>query len=207
MAGEKEFIEDMVEKISGELKVSKVEHGQFRFTGIDFKKTSEGIEMSMEDYARSMEKIGAFRSGKKEPLTTLETKVYRKYTGKLMWLAENCRPDLPYTDLAMSQKASKATVGDLKKINKVVDRVHERESRVMFRKVADREDLITFGVADAAYSKIERPVGGSLVMLGSKKTRTAVPLFWKSKTIQKTCKSTKDAETRGIRSLTCPIFL
>ena len=41
MAGEKEFIEDMVEKNSGELKVSKVEHGQFRFTGIDFKKTSE----------------------------------------------------------------------------------------------------------------------------------------------------------------------
>ena len=35
-------------------------------------------------------------------------------------------------------------------------------------------------------------------MLGSKKTRTAVPLFWKSKTIQKTCKSTKDAETRGM---------
>ena len=68
MAGEKEFIEDMVEKISGELKVSKVEHGQFRFTGIDFKKTPDGIEMSME-------KIGAFRSGKNELLTTLETKV------------------------------------------------------------------------------------------------------------------------------------
>ena len=90
MAGEKTFIEEMVEKISSQLKVSKVEHGQFRFTGIDFKKTEEGIEMSMEDYARSMEKIGAFRSGKSEPLTTLETKVYRKYTGKLMWLEENC---------------------------------------------------------------------------------------------------------------------
>merc|ERR1711905_81722 len=113
----------------------------------------------MEDYARSMEKIGAFRSGKDEFLTMVETKVYRKYTGKLMWLAENCRPDLAYAALDMSKKASKATVKDLKKINKVVDRVHERESRVMFRKVAEREDFITFGVADAAYSKIERPVG------------------------------------------------
>merc|ERR1711905_64641 len=105
-----------------------------------------------------MEKIGAFRSGKSEPLTALETKVYRKYTGKLMWLAKNCRPDLSFTALSMSQKTSTATVADLKKINKVIDRVHERESRVMFRKVADREDLITFGVTDAAYSKIERPV-------------------------------------------------
>ena len=124
--------------------------------------------------------------------------MYRKYTGKLMWLAENCRPDLAYTALDMSKKASKATVKDLKKINKVVDRVHERESRVMFWKVTEREDLITFGVADAAYSKIERPVGVSLVMLGSKKSETAVPLFWKSKTIQKTYKSTKDAETQGL---------
>ena len=89
-------------------------------------------------------------------------------------------------------------MADLKKINKVIDRVHERESRVMFRKVADREDLITFGVTDAAYSKIERPVGGSLVMLGSRKS-CAVPLYWKSKTIRKTCNSTKDAETRGIQ--------
>ena len=134
MAGEKEFIEDMVKKISCELKVSKIEHGQFRFTGIDFKKTSEGIEMSMEDYAKSMEKIGAFRSGRSEPLIVLEMKVYRKYTGKLMWLAENCRPDLAFTALSMSQKTSKATVADLKKINKVIDRVHERESRVMLGK-------------------------------------------------------------------------
>ena len=94
-----------------------------------------------------------------------------------MWLAENCRPDLSFTALSMSQKTSTATVADLKKINKVIDRVHDRESRVMFRKVAEREDLITFGVTDAAHSKIERPVGGSLVMLGSKKTRSAVPLF------------------------------
>ena len=35
-------------------------------------------------------------------------------------------------------------------------------------------------------------------MLESRKTRCAVPLFWKSKTIQKTCKSTKDTETQGM---------
>ena len=47
MAGEKTLIEEMVEKISSQLKVSMVEYGQFRFTGKDFKKTSEGIEMLM----------------------------------------------------------------------------------------------------------------------------------------------------------------
>ena len=35
-------------------------------------------------------------------------------------------------------------------------------------------------------------------MLGSRKSQCAVPLYWKSKTIRKTCKSTKDAETRGM---------
>ena len=42
---------------------------------ISRKLQKEGIEILMEDYARSMEKIGAFRSGKNEPLTALEMNV------------------------------------------------------------------------------------------------------------------------------------
>ena len=68
---------------------------------------------------------------------------------------------MSFTALSMSQKTSTATMADLKEINRIIERVHERESKVMFRRVADREDLITFGVTDVAYSKIKRPVGGS----------------------------------------------
>ena len=46
----------VTEKVSAALDVSKVEDDSFRFTGIDIKKV-DGIEISMEDYAESLEEI------------------------------------------------------------------------------------------------------------------------------------------------------
>lgn len=43
--------------------VLQVEHDQFRFTGIDVKKVKDGIQISKEDYAMSLEEI-QIRDGK-----------------------------------------------------------------------------------------------------------------------------------------------
>ena len=44
-------MELVTEKVNAALDVSKVEDDSFRFTGIDIKQV-DGIEISMEDYAR-----------------------------------------------------------------------------------------------------------------------------------------------------------
>ena len=51
------FVELITEKVSIELDISKVEDDKFRFTSIDIWKTEDGIEISMEDYAESLEEI------------------------------------------------------------------------------------------------------------------------------------------------------
>ena len=94
--------------------ISRVESSTFRFTGIDIVKTKEGIEVSMEDYAQCIEEIKEIRkAGNNEPLTKTEYKVFRKYAGKIQWLAENVRPDLAFVGLNMSMKNNDATIGDL----------------------------------------------------------------------------------------------
>ena len=84
--------------------MSKIEEDCFRFTGIDIKKVDDDIEVSMKDYAESLEDIRDIGSvhDRKEPLTKLEMKEYRKITGKIGWLANNTRPDLSFTALKMS---------------------------------------------------------------------------------------------------------
>ena len=83
--------------------MSKVEKNKFRFTGVDIEKTEEGITISMEDYANSLEFIKEIRAAKvDELLTKIENKTYRKYTGKISWLAANTRPDLAIDALEMS---------------------------------------------------------------------------------------------------------
>ena len=121
ISGTKSFVLEIIRKIKGILAMSKVEWNSFRFTGIDVKKTAEGIEMSMSEYADSLEIIKNIRKGKKdECLTKVELKLFRKYTGKFNWLAENCRPDLAFVALHMAKKSNSATLGDLKKINVVI---------------------------------------------------------------------------------------
>ena len=58
-------------------------------------KYGDRIWISMENYAESIQGVDEIRSrNMTEGLGLLENKVYRKFVGKLSWLAENCSPDL-----------------------------------------------------------------------------------------------------------------
>ena len=46
--------------------VSKIERDQYRSTGIDVWKVSDGVELSMEDYAASIDAIKEIRNVKKD---------------------------------------------------------------------------------------------------------------------------------------------
>ena len=158
--------------------------------------------MSMEDYAESIEEIKEIRKEKKtEMLMKIENKLYRKYVGKISWLAENCRPDLAVTALKMARKSGKATVGDLMNVNSVVKRIKQKKNEVKFTKVGKKEDLVVTGVGDASYKVDEKVIGGNIVMLRDRKSERVVPLFWKSKSIQKVCHSSKEAETKNLVKL------
>ena len=57
LAGTEEFLDIVTEEIKKALDVSKVEDGRFRFTGIDVEQFDDRIEISMDDYAASLEDI------------------------------------------------------------------------------------------------------------------------------------------------------
>ena len=71
-----------------------MEDDKFRYTGIDIKKVENRIEISMDEYAESLEEI-KIREGKtNEELNRDEMKVLRKYVGKFNWLSTNTRPNI-----------------------------------------------------------------------------------------------------------------
>ena len=199
ITGSNEFIEDTLSFISSKLKVSKVERGKFRFTGIDIEKKMEGIQISMEDYVKSIEIIPIFREDlDSSALTATEVKLYRKYVGKFLWLAENVRPDLSFLALDMSRKVQNATLKDLKAVNRnIITHVYGRENKVVLRPVGKREDLVVRSVSDAAFYMDSPSILGEIIMLANNKDDRVSPLFWKSKQVTRVCKSSKDAETRA----------
>ena len=103
LAGTDEFVEKVISVVEEELTVSKVEEDVFRFTGLDVKVVTDGIEISMEDYSQSLKDITDTRKVDdwNEELSKLEMKLYRKMTGKIAWLANSTRPDLCYLAMQM----------------------------------------------------------------------------------------------------------
>ena len=68
-------------------------------------------------------------------------KVLRKYVGKLDWLTANTRPDIAIYALELAKKQKKATLKDLKEVIRVLKKVHEKQSKVVFKKIGDKKDL------------------------------------------------------------------
>merc|ERR1711942_418147 len=182
--------------------VSKIEEDEFRFTGLDVKVKEESIEVSMEDYAKSVEPIVEIRNaGRSEKLTNLELKEYRKYTGKISWLAQGTRPDLSYSALNLAKKNSSATIADLRNVNKVVEKVKKEENKVVYTKVGEKENLQIIGIVDASYKTDDKAIGGMMMMIANKEMTKASPVMWKAKQIERVCHSSKDAETLALSKI------
>ena len=128
-------------------------------------------------------------------------KVFRKFVGKLNWLAANTWPYLSIYALELAKRQKKAVVKDLREINRVLKKVREKESRVLFTKIGEKKELCVMGVSDASYHQDDRSVAGEMIMLGNQRTGRAAPIYWRSGVIRKVCVSPKAAETRALLRL------
>ena len=90
---------------------------------------------------------------------------------------------------------------DLREVNLILKKVHEKESRVMFKKIVEKKDLFIAGVSDAFYKNDDRSVAGEIIMLSNKKNTDVSPIYWKSGVIKRVCMSPKAAETRALMKM------
>ena len=125
----------------------------------------------MEDYAKSLEKIEIRKGMPDDPLTEVEMKMYRKYVGKLSWLASNTRPDLAIHVLNSARKQKNAVLKDLRDINRIIDKIGEKESKIVFGRVARKEEMCVIGISDASYHQENPTIAGAMIMIGNMKNK------------------------------------
>ena len=61
VTGTNDFVEEIIKVVEKELTISKVEEDKFRYTGLDVNIISDGIEISMEEYAKSLQNLTEIR--------------------------------------------------------------------------------------------------------------------------------------------------
>merc|ERR1712074_471854 len=192
LAGTAEFLDTVTKEVKRTLDISKVEDGRFRFTGIDIEKMEDGrIELSMNEYANSLEDIIIREDKSSEQLDREEMRTLRKYVGKLSWLATNARPDLSIYALNLAKKQKKVVLKDLRDVNRILKKVREKNNKVVFKKIGEKGEICVSGVSDASYHQDENAVSGEIILFGNKATTAAAPLYWKAGVIRKICLSPK----------------
>ena len=128
-------------------------------------------------------------------------KVLRKFVGKLNFIAANTRPDPAIYALELAKRQKKAVKQHIREVYRLVKRVIEKESKVVFTKIGEKEELCVMGVSDASYHHDDKSVAGEMIMLGNRRTGRAAPMYWRSGVIRKVCVSPKAAETRALLRL------
>ena len=114
--------------------MSKEEKNSFRFCGVDIRLFDNKIEVNMDSYVDSLQEIPLVPGRKKkETLDAKEVTLFRKVTGKIGWLAANCRPDLVYNSIHMSMKGNDATFEDLKYANAAIKKAKGKTSKVSYK--------------------------------------------------------------------------
>ena len=76
---------------------------------------------------------------------------------------------------------------DLRDINRIVEKIGEKESKVVFGRVAEKQDMCVIGISDASYHQEYPTIAGAMIMIGYIKNKRTVSVFWKSGVVKRVC--------------------
>ena len=86
-------------------------------------------------------------------------------------------------------------------VNRVLKKVREQESKIKYKHILDKGDLMVVGIGDASLKTGDKAVGGVILFLTNSSMTRASPIYWKAKQIDRVCHSSKDAETLNLLTM------
>ncbi len=87
---------------------------------------------------------------------------------------------------------------DLRDINRIVEKIGEKKIKVVFGKVARKQDMCVIGIGDAKYNQENPTIAEAMITIGYVNNKRVAPVFWKSGVVNRVCMSPKASETREV---------
>ena len=178
--------------------------GKYRCLGWNIEHKQDSILVSQEDYILNKIELLDIPRGKYLDHSKLEgedIKKTRAMIGKLRWLADQCRPDIAFTQLELSMASHSPTFATVKLINKTVNHLRNRPLKIKFSAIRPEKQWYLTVFTDSSLGNLpnEQSAMGFIVFLGEgyrhgKRNNCSI-LTWKSRKTSRRCDSTYDAES------------
>ena len=197
--GSSKFKKNVISKLTSTFEISVQQCGNFKYVGLDLVQVGGEVQLNQDTYIKGMKPIdiSISRAQQSKALVTPEERSSIKSAcGKLLWVANNTRPDLSYDTCQMCCLGKSAVVGDISKINKLIRRAKQDSVKVKYPGLGDPNQWTVTVYCDASFANLPdgSSQGGFIVFLTSPKNKAA-PMLWQSKKLQRITRSTLTSET------------
>ena len=80
-----------------------------------------------------------------------------------------------YHDLVQALK--EATISDLRDVNRILKKVRERESKIKYEHIGEKEDLMVVGIGDTSLKTGDKAVDGVILFFTNFSMTRASPIY------------------------------
>ena len=201
-AGDCDF-EKLMDRFRKRFYAGKVADRNFLYIGFEIRQDNESITLDHTDYMKKLRNVELDPQRMKqkgELLDPGEQTIFRQIIGQLNWAVQGSRPDLAFDLIDLSTKLNSASVGDLIRGVKTINRLRDVHSEVKFPALnLSSLKILTF--TDASLGNLNNGTGsthGSIAWICDNSGKCC-PLFWQSKKIKRVVRSTLAAEALSLQ--------
>ena len=141
--------------------------------------------------SRSFQKSHLLSDGEKES--------FRALVGQLNWITTNIRPDIAYDVCELSSSLNNATVSDMTRLNKVVERIQKDALRIHYPRLDELQSCSIEVFTDASFASLnDGGSQGAFIVFLKDTAGKRCPLYWQTRRLKRVVKSTLAAETMAL---------
>ena len=202
-AGNDRFHKEIIDPIKKKYVIGACEDTFFSFTGWNLEQTPDGITVSQKDYLDGLDltpfDILQNLPGKNDDkLTDEQVNILQRANGVLGWLCQVSKPELAYYYVEFSALIRRATIGDAKRLIKLLHKAKADLSTIKFANLGDVKDWKIKVFCDASFGHMSHTdtVTGELVVLEGQGGKCAI-LEWSANKLSVPANSPLNGESEA----------
>ena len=205
-SGTNSFYKKIIKRLQEKFLIGSSASITFTYVGLSIKAYKDGLTIDQDQYINSLKPIPINKSRivekndhEKNKLNEDEKKLYRALVGQITWVATHTRPDVAFEACVLSSSYFEATVEDLLRLNRLVEKLKRDNLNLFFPRLENLQNCTLECFTDASFKNLSNgnSQGGLIIFLQDTKG-SRCPIFWRSRKLGRVVKSALSAETQAL---------